>query len=75
MEPRQLLLYQVRVDLGVMGMKGYPTLPWTPELGPHHQIQFSVISRIFNVCVDFIHHYMLHEAVSSDKYVFLKLKK
>ena len=34
------------VDLGVMIMKGYSTLPWFPELEPHHQIQFCVIPLI-----------------------------
>ena len=34
-----------RVDLGVMAMKGYSALPRSPELKPHHRMQFSVISR------------------------------
>ena len=48
MGPKQVLQLQVRVDLGVMAMKGYSTFPRSPKLEPHHQMQFSVISRILN---------------------------
>ena len=34
---------RVRVDLGVMTIKGYSTLPKSPELEPNYQMQFSVI--------------------------------
>ena len=37
----------VRVDLGVMTMKGYSTLLKAARIEPHHQIQFNVISRTF----------------------------
>ena len=36
----QVLPFQVRVDPGVMPMKGYAR---TPELWPHHHMQFNVI--------------------------------
>ena len=29
----------------VMAMKGYPTLTRSPELEPHHYMQFSVLPR------------------------------
>ena len=45
MGPEQLLLLQVRVDLGVMAMKEYSTLSRTLEQEPHYQMQFSVIPR------------------------------
>ena len=32
-------------NLGVMTMKGYPTLLRPSELEPHYQMQFSVIHR------------------------------
>ena len=38
-----MLIFQVRVDLGVMAMKVYSTLSRYPELEPHHQMQFNVI--------------------------------
>ena len=43
--PGQELTLWIRMDLGVMAMKGYSTLPKLPELKPYHQMQFSVISR------------------------------
>ena len=33
------------VNLGVIAMKGYPTLLRSLELEPQHQMQFSVIPR------------------------------
>ena len=36
MGPQQVLPLQVRVDLGVMAMKGYSALPGAPELEPHY---------------------------------------
>ena len=36
----------VRVDLGVLVMKGCSTHPRAPELNPHHDMLFCVISRI-----------------------------
>ena len=46
MRPLQILSLQVRVDLGVMTMNRYSTLPRSPKLGPRHQMKFSIISRI-----------------------------
>ena len=46
MRPEQILPLWFRLDLGVMAMKGYFTLPRAPELESHHHIQFSVIPRI-----------------------------
>ena len=43
MSPYRVLPLQVRVDLGVMVMKEYPTLLRSPELEPHHQMWFSLI--------------------------------
>ena len=48
MGPKQVLLLQVRVDLGVMAMKEYSTFPKAAELERHHQVRFSVISKILN---------------------------
>ena len=45
MGPKQVLLLQVRVDLGVMKMKGYSTLLRSLELKFHYQMQFCVIPR------------------------------
>ena len=39
----KLVQLRVRVDLGVMGMKRYATLPRCLVLEPHHQVPFSVI--------------------------------
>ena len=33
------------VDLGLMAMKGYFTLPRSPEMESHYQMQLSVIPR------------------------------
>ena len=41
-----MLQLQIKVNLGVMAMKEYSTLPRTPDVKPHHQILFSVIPRI-----------------------------
>ena len=35
----------IRVNLGIMALKGYSTLSRSPELEPHHQMLFSVIFR------------------------------
>ena len=45
LRPKEVLSLQVRVNLGVMAMKRYSTLPRSPELKPYNQMQFSVISR------------------------------
>ena len=45
MGPYQILPLLIKVKLGVMATKKYSTLPRSPELTPHHHIQFSVISR------------------------------
>ena len=37
--------FRVRVDLRVMAMKSYSTLPSSPELVPHHQMKCSAIVR------------------------------
>ena len=37
----QVLAYWNRVDLGVMAMKMYSTLPRSPELQPYNKMQFS----------------------------------
>ena len=41
MEYYQLLRIWFRVDLGVITMKGYSTLPTSPELKLHYKMQFS----------------------------------
>ena len=38
-------LLKVRVNLGLMAMKGYPTFPISPKLEIHHQMQFIVITK------------------------------
>ena len=47
MGPQLVLPHRVRVDLGVMSMKGYSTFPKAPELEPHHQMGFSIMSRTY----------------------------
>ena len=42
---QQVLSFWVRVDLGVMTVKEYSTFSKDLELEPHHQMQFSIISR------------------------------
>ena len=41
----QVLPLWIKVDLGVMAMKGYFTFSKAPGLKPHHQMQFSAIPR------------------------------
>ena len=41
----QVLPIRVRVDLGVMVMKGYSKFPKTPRLASHYEMQFSVKTR------------------------------
>ena len=36
MDPWQVLLLQVKMDLGVKAMKGYSTILRSPELEPHY---------------------------------------
>ena len=43
--PNRYYLFQVRVDWGVMAMKGYYTFSKALGLEPHHQMQFSVMPR------------------------------
>ena len=45
MGPLQVLPPRIRVDLAVMGIKRYSTFPKTSALEPHHQMQFSVITK------------------------------
>ena len=45
MVPKQVLPLRVRVDLGVMAIKGYATHPRSPQLEPHYQMQFRIIPR------------------------------
>ena len=40
------LPHRVRVDLEVMAMEGYSTLPRSPEEKPHYWMQFNVIHII-----------------------------
>ena len=56
MGPWQVLPLRVRVDLGVITIKGYSTFLRYPELEPHHLMQLRVIpgtplcmTRIFNL--------------------------
>ena len=44
-ESYQIQLFWLRVDLGVIALKGYITLCRSPELEPRHQIQFCVLLR------------------------------
>ena len=43
----QVLPLRVKVDLGIMAMKGCSTFFNALKNEPHHQMQFSVISRTF----------------------------
>ena len=45
--PEQVLLFRVRVELGVMVMEGYFLFTRSPELEHHHQILFNVIPSTF----------------------------
>ena len=45
MRPQHVLPVWVSIDLGVMEIKGYFTLPRSPEEESHHWMQFSVIHR------------------------------
>ena len=45
MWPLQVLSLRIRLDLKVIVMKEYTEFPKAPELEPHHQMQFSPISR------------------------------
>ena len=40
---------RVGVELRGIAMKEYSTFPKTPELEPHHQMQFSAISRTTHI--------------------------
>ena len=52
MRPSQVLSFWLRLDLGVMEMKGYLPPSRSPELEPHHQMQFSVIPRTHTISED-----------------------
>ena len=45
MEPSQVLLLHIRVDLEVMAIKGYYTLLRVWKLEPYHRMQFNVESQ------------------------------
>ena len=52
MRPSEILPFWITVNLGAMAMKGYSTFHRSPELEPHHKMQFSVIPGLtFLVCV------------------------
>ena len=44
-DQEQVLPLWVRVDLGVMAMKSYSTLPESPEVESRYQMQFSVTPK------------------------------
>ena len=44
MGPKSILMQNVKVDLGVMSLKGYSTLPRSPELEPHRHMPYNVIT-------------------------------
>ena len=46
MGPEQVLQLRVRIDLGVMAIKKYPTFLKAIELEPHYQMKFRDILRI-----------------------------
>ena len=45
MGSKQVLPLQVRVDMGLMTIKGYSTFPRSQDLEPHHQMLFNIILR------------------------------
>ena len=45
MVPKYIQSFLVRVELGVMEMKGFFTFPKASGLEPHHRMQFRVITR------------------------------
>ena len=45
MGPKYVLLLWVKVDQGVMAIKGYSTLPKASGLDPYYWMQFSNILR------------------------------
>ena len=45
MGPKQIVPLPVKVDLGVMVMNRYSTLPKSLEMEPHHQMHFIVKSN------------------------------
>ena len=47
MGPEKAILLRVRVFLGIIAMKEHSILTESPELEPHHQIQFNVIPMIY----------------------------
>ena len=51
MESKQALPLWVIVDLGVMVMKDYFTLPRSLELEPQYQIEFTIIPRTLLIYV------------------------
>ena len=46
-DPEQILPFQVRVNLGVMAMKGYSTLPHIQNI---HQMQLNILPRTSLFC-------------------------
>ena len=45
MGPKEVLPLRVRVELEVTVIKGYSTLPRSPQIEPHYQLEFSVMPR------------------------------
>ena len=60
---KQVLFLQVRVDLGVIGLKGYSTLLKSPKLEPDYQMQFSIIPR-----TDFLDAYYTSAGYTGDTF-------
>ena len=61
MGPKQVLPLLIRVDLGVMAIKGYSTLPRSQELEPYYQMQFSVISILCHIYIIYYFGSMIHD--------------
>ena len=76
MGPKQELLLQIRVDLGVMAMKQYSSLPKSQELQPHHQMQLSIIPKtlffiFFFFCFFFLLYHFLPFSLITNTFFFL----
>ena len=50
MEPKQVPSLWVSAGQGVIAMKSNLHIPQVPELEPHHQKRFSIISKLSPVC-------------------------
>ena len=66
MEPKLMQPVSITVDMELMAMKGYSIFSKSPGQQPHHQMNVSVITKIFVGRVSLLHRCPVNESTAPD---------